>query len=488
MNLVDKTIAIFSPKLAFRRENYRQALELKRSYNAASRSKRNKGWKATGSSANTEIGHAASILRARSRELIRNNSYAKKANKAIVNNTIGTGIRPSTTEKNKSASEKIKNIWVDWAETKQIDYYGKRNFYSIQKMVMRTIAQSGACIIRFMIERKKDSVIPFTLQVLEPDYIDTSKDGQMYGSNEIRQGIEFNSKDQKVAYWMFKQHPGDNRIRFELNSIRISAEEILHIYEEERPGQIHGVPFGASTMLKLRDLDDYEDAELIRQKIAACFTAFVSNSADGKALSESSDNNEVDRLEPGRVEYLAPGEEVVFGSPSESQNQDYKKHVLHSIAAGFGVSYEAMTGDLKGVNFSSGRMGWLEFQRQITDWQLELIVPQLCEAVWDKMMDFLVLLGNVRKKSKATWTLPRREMIEPAKEIKALLDQIRNGLISFPDAIQQMGGDPEVVMAEIEKSNELIDKYKLVLDSDPRSDIKRVEQNNLLKKPANEGK
>jgi capsid protein len=37
----------------------------------------------------------------------------------------------------------------------------------------------------------------------------------------------------------------------------------LHLFERLRPGQVRGVPWFASVILKLRDLDDYDDAELI---------------------------------------------------------------------------------------------------------------------------------------------------------------------------------------------------------------------------------
>ena len=353
---------------------------------------------------------------------------------------------------------------------------------------MRTVAMSGECLVRRIVKREKGALIPLKYQVLEPDYIDTAKDGMIYQGNEIRQGIEVDSDDRRVAYWLFKQHPGDNRTRFDLNSMRVPVAEIMHIYEEERAGQLRGVPFGVSSMIRLKDLDGYEDAQLIRQKIAACFTAFVTNPLEGNpAMRQSSDETQPDRIEPGRVEYLGAGETVTFGNPPEAQNYDvYTKTVLKGIAAGFGVSYEAMTGDLSGVNFSSGRMGWLEFQRQLTDWQQDLIIPQFCKLAWNDFMRFLIIQGKVQTASKATWTPPRREMIDPSKEIKAMQEQVRNGFMSLPDMIQQLGGDPDVVMAEIAKANKLIDKYGLVLDSDARADVQRIIKENSPKPSANE--
>ncbi|MFZ8458445.1 phage portal protein, partial [Staphylococcus aureus] len=80
----------------------------------------------------------------------------------------------------------------------------------------------------------------------------------------------------RKAYWMWPNHPGDTLVNTGgLKSVRIPAEQILHVFEKDRPGQIRGVTAFASVMMKMRDLDDYDDAELWRKKIESCFAAFV---------------------------------------------------------------------------------------------------------------------------------------------------------------------------------------------------------------------
>lgn len=476
MNIVDKIIEYTNPRLAYKREAFRKAIDVVRKYDGAARTKRTSSWQATDASANTENAPALNILRARSRDLVRNNNYAKKANFVIPNNVIGTGIRPSPNSDNKEVDAKIKKYWKEWAEKTKIDYYGRMNFYGIQELVMKTVAQSGECFVRKIITTGKET-IPLKLQILEPDYLDTAKDGMVWQENEIKQGIEINAKDQRVAYWMFKQHPGETGVKFELNSIRIPAEEILHIYIQDRPGQLRGVPMGVSAMIRTKDLDDYEDAQLVRQKIAACFTAFVSGSTDGVdgAMAGESNGTDPTRLEPGRVEYLNPGETVTLSSPPAAENyESYTKTVLRGIAAGYGITYEALTNDLSNVNFSSGRMGWIEFQKQLDSWQQYMVIPQLCEPIWDEFMKFLKLRGLTKDAIDATWTPPRREMIDPGKEVAAIKESIRAGLSSLPDVIQQMGGDPDNVIEEIRKFNELLDAKGIILDSDPRKDVKRI--------------
>ena len=83
-----------------------------------------------------------------------------------------------------------------------------------------------------------------------------------------------------------RQHPGCLTLtnwQAGFISKPIPAESVLHVYKKDRPGQVRGVTWLAPVILKLRDLDEYEDAELVRKKIEACFAAFVI-SPDGSMM------------------------------------------------------------------------------------------------------------------------------------------------------------------------------------------------------------
>jgi hypothetical protein len=121
--------------------------------------------------------------------------------------------------------------------------------------------------------------VPFQLQVLEPDHLDNGKTEDMADGGYILQGIEFDALGRRRAYWLFPVHPGETRGR-SLASRPVPARQVLHLFERLRPGQVRGVPWFAPVILKLRDLDDYDDAELMRKKIEACFAAFVTGAQD----------------------------------------------------------------------------------------------------------------------------------------------------------------------------------------------------------------
>lgn len=479
MNFIDKIVSYFSPRAGAERQKFRYISGLfadkTRRYEAAGRGRRTEGWKATGTDANVELGRDGRTLRDRAREMGRNNPYTRRAFKVIPSNVTGGGIRLSLKGATQRKTDAVKKLWKEWAEKTVCDFDERKTFYAIQRLVMRAVVESGEVFVRQV--RDVSLAIPLQLQLLEADYLDRSKDGvQLSGGNYIEQGIEFNERGKRVAYWMFSQHPGGNRVWKSLESVRIPAAEILHIFQEERPGQIVGAPTGAASMLRLRDFDEYEDAQLLRQKVAACFAAFVTQAEEPAPSDVAGSKLPIEKLEPGLIEYLTPGKEVVFGNPPPVENYDeYARTTLRGVAAGYDVTYEALTGDLSNVNFSSGRMGWIEFGRFVQEWQNEVMIPQLCDKVWGWFYDACVIKGLIRAGDdfQTEWTAPRRELIDPAKEVKGMNDTVRAGLTSWQDMVRQMGFDPETVLKEIAEDNARFDALGLMLTSDARYDPNR---------------
>lgn len=467
MNFIDKTIAYFSPSAGAKRAASRLALETARHYEAAARSRRTNDWKATGADANTELQGALPTLRNRSREQVRNNVYARRTVQGLTNNIIGTGIRPTPMDVSKAAEKRIMSLWKQWAGKKRCDFDGLLSFYGIQKLVIRTVVISGECLV--IRRRSNDTLLPLQLQVLEPDFIDTTKSSVSENGNYIYQGVEFTKEGRKVGYWLFKQHPGSNR-KSSLTSDFVKAEDVAHVFAIERPGQFRGIPWLSASMIRMKDFDDYEDAELVRQKIAACFSVFITDS-NPDAIKTSDDIDVASRVEPGIIEILPPGKTVSFASPPTTNGyESYSRKILQGIAAGTGITYEAMTGDLSNVNFSSGRMGWIEFQRNIQDWQDDMIIPLLCDTVWQWFLEAGEVSAKLKTDIEAMWTPPRREMIDPVKETNAMALQVRNGFISYQEALRQLGYDPEDTLAEIAAFNKILDDLGVILDSDPRVD------------------
>lgn len=481
MNRLEQAIAFISPKAAFNRARYSAALQVKRAYDAAARTTRTENWRTNNSSANTEVRTALSVMRDRSRELVRNNPYARRAVRQIYTNVIGVGIKPSFTASSKQIEKKVKDLWSLWAESVDCDWEGELNFYSMQKLIMRTVSQSGECLVRIRRNGDKKLPLPIQLQVLEADFIDMTRDGysmEADGSFTVM-GIKFDKHGRRLGYWLYESHPGDSFVsntRFVSNFI--PSDEVVHVYFKDRPGQVRGVPELVPSMVRMKDLDDFESAELVKQKIAACFTAFTHGTAESlPSLATGTKDDKYERLEPGLIIDLSAGREISFANPPVHNGfGEYMKQTLRGIAAGIGVTYEGMTGDLSQVNFSSGRMGWLEFHKVVSDYQSDMIIP-MCSKVFAAFTVAAMVSMKLSEKVttvKTSWTCPRREMIDPVKESKAITQMLRSGLISWQEAIRELGKEPEVVLAQMVSDKKAFDDAGLMPDSDPRFDPVRM--------------
>ncbi len=483
----DKTIEFFSPKAGLRRKRAKIFnAYLKRKYEGADAGRRTSGWNTNNQSANAEIATGLPRVRDRARDLVRNNPYAARGVQVISNNVVGRGIKThikvDDNSKTSLRERTLNNVWRTWAETTACDYEGINTLAGLQRMAMRAVVESGEIFIRRrFVERrivrgldgKPVEVPPIQLQLLESDFISLNRrSGILPNGNQVIQGIELDETGKRVAYHMFLAHPGGNDLvsasRF--STVRIPASEILHLYRPDRPGQLRGMSWLANIMLRLRDFDIFEDAQLKRQQCSAMWVAFVH---DMEGLDETEEDKETivlnEKMEPGRIDLLPPGKDVKFASPPGAENYgEYTSVILHSIASGLGITYESLTGNLADVNFSSGRMGWLEMQRNIDTWRANILITQMLRPTFEWFAGTAELIGLRMNGARAVHTAPKREMIDPVKEALALKGMVRSGFKTQSDVIRELGADPDTHFEEMKTDNETVDRLKLTLDTDPR--------------------
>jgi len=295
---------------------------------------------------------------------LRNDPYAANVIDKRVSNLIGTGITPHPRLLDKAIRKAMQELWKDWVDEADADQL--TDFSGLQALVARTVEQSGECFIRLRPRRLEDGyAVPLQLQCLAPEFVPHDKFELTRFGNVIRAGIEFNGMGRRVAYWCYRNHPSDkSSLNVGYNQlVRIPAEQMLHIFEPLEPGQLRGVPRLAPVLKRLRSLDNFDDAVLFRQEVANLFAGFVRKPApEGAPQLDMVTGAPVrlDRdgftpmvgLEPGTMQELLPGEQVEFSDPPDAGNNypDFMRQQLRAAAAGSGLPYELMTGDMQGVN------------------------------------------------------------------------------------------------------------------------------------------
>jgi lambda family phage portal protein len=482
VNWLDRVTLAIAPLWTMRRVKARVALDLfERNYEAASIGRRTQGWRVSSSDANSALFGGLARLRENARDLVRNNPYAESAVSTVADHTVGWGIvaKPAKSAPRVQAA-RFWEAWKAWAESTACDAEGRLDFAGLEKLVTRSAATDGEVLVRRRWRRPEDNLpLPLQLQVIESDYLDTLKDGITTASGgSIIQGIEYDVLGKRSAYWLYRDHPGATwaGIRTGVRqSVRIPASEILHVYKVNRPGQARGPSWFAPVLVRLKDFDEYEDAALMKQKIAACL-AVLTTDIDGTTppIGESpQEQPKWDVLEPGMIANLAPGRAItVVDPPSVSEHAPYSQTVLRAIAAGFGTTYEDLTGDYANMPFSAARMSRLRHWARVEDWRWRMLIPQFCDPAWAWAVEAArvanVVNMPIEMSLPAEWTAPPMPMIEPDKEGLAYQRNIRTGIQTLSDAIRERGYDPVDLLAEYAKDNELLDKLGIILDSDAR--------------------
>lgn len=505
INWIDKAVGYVSPQRgaarAEARTRMRRMHQLQAMYEGASLSRRTQHWRAVGTDVNVEVMQAGGRLRDVARDMVRNNALAQRVKSTVAHDVVGAGIMPKVVG-SESRATRVQELLKQHLDKSDIDADGLLNLSGLQSLAMSTVVESGECLIRKRLRRKTDGyALPFQIQLLEPDYLDISVDGQQANGNYAIQGIEFDLRGKRVAYHLFDQHPGSIGVGRNIRSTssRVSADFCTHVFRVDRPGQVRGVSWFAPVMVLMRDWQDYRDAQLMRQKISACFAAFISRTSDilvptgmnpdgtPSAVPQYSNiGNPVEAFEPGMIERLRDGESVTFATPpSTSDFGPYSVATQHEIAAGMNVPYEAVTGDWSNVNYSSGRMGHLSYQRGIETWRWNMLIPMMLDPIEQWIFEAVSIATGSSEPYDLEWTPPRREMIDPDTELNSASKAIRAGLSSRQSELRKLGYDPEQIHREIEEDNEIADDKGFIFDSDARLTTNRgVAQKNEPNKAA----
>jgi lambda family phage portal protein len=437
-------------------------------FEGAQMQRRLMAWRAGGGSINSLILQVGELQRARAHQLVRTNPYAANASASFTAHAVGCGIKPSSLVDDAELKDEIQRLWLAWTDGADAD--GLTDFYGLQAMAARAMFEAGECFLQFRPRRPDDPgsgpgqaplTVPLQLQMLSSEHLPLGKCETLPNGNEIVFGIELDRIGRRVAYHFHRTHPGDVRQRGVGDLVRVPAEQVLHIFHPIAEGQIRGVPWVAPAMVRLWLLDQYDDAELDRKKVAAMFAGFVTRPGPDDVMGEDSAQKDQDGaalvgLQPGTMQLLLPGEDIKFSDPADvgGSYEAFQYRTLLACCTAMGVPYTNVTGDLRQANYSSLREGKLEFRRRIEQFQHGTLVFQLCRPVWRRWLHDAVLAGALELPGFARdpapylpvkWIPPKWDWVDPLKDRKAEIEAIEAGLKSRSDVIESEGYDAEEV-------------------------------------------
>lgn len=477
-------------------------------YEAGASGRRATTWNATRLGQNTLLWGSLDTIRARSRDSIRNNPWGASAIDKFESNVVGTGIRPHWLHADQKIVVQIQSAWKRW--THEADWNGQLGFYGLQALMARELFEGGEVFIRYRLRPPKDKLyIPLQLQLLEGEQLPVFYNVIMTGSgNPVRTGIEFNSAGQRTAYHFYRYNPGEAMYYPEAyDFVRIPASDIRHVFRVIRAGQLRGEPRMTAVLTLLYELEKYADAALVKKEIANMFAGFVTkpapppdtilpppvsappnpNAPPVNSQSTPDLGTSDVKIETGTMQWLQPGEGITFPNPpTETDFESFMRVQLHKFATAVGLTYEQITGDLKGVTYSSIRAGMLEFRRACEQFQYSTFVEQGCQPILRRWMDEAVLAGKLDlpgyfddpyQYHDVRWVAQGWEWVDPNKESMAATSDVRSGFKSRAMVILEQGNDPREVDDQIAQERAREDALGIVLDTNGNKVLRQGESN-----------
>lgn len=401
---------------------------------------------------------SAQRLRARARDLERNNPYVRQFLALLTVNVIGPkgiafdgAVRAKNDpdgELDEAVNKLLGRAWCGWAD-EPVTIDGKLNLLELQHLLVRTVARDGEVFVRKHVG-VASSPYRFALEPIDADFVDeTFNRKPSAGVNEVRLGIEVDANGRPVAYHFGRPAWSLDR---GAEMKRIPAAEILHLQRPDRVQQTRSVSWLAPIMPALKMLQGYTEAELVAARTgSAKMGFFVQKNAGGEgAVLGAGDPLTMD-ASPGTLEQLPPGMEFQEWSPDHPSTAfpEFVKAIIRQIATGLGVSYNALANDLEGVNYSSIRHG-LQIERDLWRALQGWWVADFLRPLYRAWVETATLTPMLPLPSPAdppsvyfpsVWTPRGYPYVDPSNDAKAAELELSLGLTSRTRILAEQGED-----------------------------------------------
>lgn len=456
-------IELISPRWAYRREAWKQAHEIqKRYYDAGMYGRINRNWNAFNESAEMTDRNYRDIIRARARDLERNSDLMNAQVNPWERNVVGKGYELEARTDDDKLNDALEGLWKKWCKKDNCDITGSQSFWEMARMAVRRKRIDGG--ILFIKCHTRDGILPFKLQAIEVDELDTVQLQPHEKGNRVIAGIEYNNYNKAVGYWI-KQYDIDGYTN--LTAKYVPRENVIFYFSKTRPSQIREMPEMAATIGRIKELNGFIEAASIKERIAACLSVFIKKSLPSGVVGVQSKkpqekNYSEMELTPGLITDINPGDDIEVVNPGNSatNSSDFIKTISRIISAGQGISYEATSRDLSQTNYSSARQATIEDEETFVPEQ-EKIKDEFFDEVYKEFVISAVISGVIQVPgdfwnridyyTAHEWNRKPKKWIDPYKEAMANKIALESAQKPINEIWRESGKDYQSVLNDMKK-------------------------------------
>lgn len=453
MGFLDNIVAAFSPEAAYRRMAFRQAYnEMKSAYDAGSYDKGNRNWRVSNNSAEYTDRYSRDDVRARARDLERNSDIMNSVVGAFKRNVVGGGYHVQVKTDDEELNKKIEQAWRKWCKKQNCDVTGTQSLNQIIRMAVERKKIDGG--ILFVKRYTSDGFVPFKLQMIEVDELDSGVMQPKNSGNKVAGGIEFNPYNRPVGYYIRQYDIDGYNLR---EPVYVEAKDVIFYFTKKRPSQLREMSDMSPTIPRIRDVNEFMTAVSVKERIEACLAIFIKKQLPTSGIGRGGTGPIVDRvnydgkmLTPGMIKELNAGDEIQVVNPS-GQGADatsFTKLQQRLVGAGQGISYEATSRDMAESTYSSARQGLIEDDLTYKE-DKELLIEVLDE-IYETFVISAVLCGAIdiprfwQEKDRFLsheWIQEPKPWIDPYKESNANKIAIQTGQKTYKQIAAENGRD-----------------------------------------------
>jgi len=463
-----------------------------RTYEAIAIKRETKNVNITDQTANQELifNNALKNLRKLARHYTKNSIFGRSIKRALVAHIVGKGATlqsRATDASGKPLTEARKEIERAWKifSTRQCDVRGKKNFNEFLKQAVGQLIEGGEYFTNKVSRRIKGHLIPFKLQSFDADLIDEQLNFPSRESatqNQIIGGIEVDSFGSPITYFILNE----GKIPFGVNQITarthkaIPAEQMIHVYREERPAQLRGEPWITAGLKALQQTHLAVDSELFTIQIQSMLSVLYTSKTGGTGRFSGSEEtkNVLDQvgnknrtLGPASIIEIPGADNMTIVDPKRPGNMfvPFVKFIIGGIASSMDFSFGKVMHDHTDGNFSSQRQTDQDDKRGIGPIQ-DFLNWDFITPVFSEFLDQLVIGGIIRLPNydknqifykQADWTFTPQEFIDPLKDVAADRERMKSGFLTLTEFHKRRGVDFEDWLQEKKTEDDAIKAAKI---------------------------
>ena len=459
-----------------------------------------KSWTPSHYSAKSDIDANLLTLRDRAADLAMNSALGAAAIKTQTTGVINAGLKifPAvngeilgmSAEDARNWNRKTKAEFELWASDLSCDFYGRNNFYELQRIAYINELVDGDCFCLFRRRLPKNDV-PYSLklQLIEAGRVSNPLNGggviggvnafvEMEGvkkNSRIINGVEVDKDGIIQAIWISNRiwnEPFNAKTELKWQRVKFFGENsgcrnILHLCFDTRIEQFRGEPYLAPVIETLKNVSRFADAELTAAIINSFFSIFFVQPNENFDLYQIAGQEKPDitapcldvtdyKLGSGTLSALPRGVDVksIDSSNAQSTFESFTNQFVQQIGAALGVPSEVLQKSFK-ASYSAAKAALLQAADEFRQ-RRESFVNDFCQPIYEMFLSEAVATGRIdapgffddpvirRQWCKSNWHNETSHLLDPVKEIQAAVLKINSGLSTYSkEAAEICGTDYE---------------------------------------------